>query len=157
MNPDPAAAAGPANLTDATVGIVVSDWHSELTSAMLDGTIQCLQRCGVELDDIFVAHVPSVLELPFAARQMSLTQEPKAVVMLGCCIHDEDPQYQIAEHSIAHATTELNLHSDIPCLCGVFFTQSVAEAQSLCTSQRGSEIAEKVQKVASMMANLVIR
>ena len=156
MSPDPAAAASPATLTDATVGIVVSDWHSELTSVMLDSAIAELKRLGVENDDIFVAHVPSVMELVFAARQMSMVQEPKAVMMLGCCTEDEDPQYNSVAQSMRQGFTELNLHSDIPYINGVFLPTTLAQARECCTAQRGAECAEKVSKMVNMMANLVI-
>lgn len=156
MNPDPAAAVRPANLEDATVGIVVSDWHSELTGAMLEAAISTLKRCGVENEDIFVAHVPTAMELTFAARQMSMVQEPKAVIMLGCCTQDEEPQYQSIAQSIAHGFTELNLHSDIPYINGVFLTATLAEAQACCTAAKGSECAEKVSSMVNMMANLVV-
>ncbi|MCR5362633.1 MAG: 6,7-dimethyl-8-ribityllumazine synthase [Bacteroidales bacterium] len=156
MSPDPAAAARPANLEDATVGIVVSDWHSELTGAMLEAAISTLKRCGVENDDIFVAHVPTVMELTFAARQMSMVQEPKAVIMLGCSSQDEEPQFQSISRSIAHGFTELNLHSDIPYIFGVFLTSTLAEARYCCTASKGSECAEKVLNMVNMMANLVV-
>lgn len=156
MNPDPAAAARPATLTDATVGIVVSDWHSELTNAMLEAAIATLKQLGVENEDIFVAHVPSVMELTFAARQMAMVQEPKAVVMLGCCTEDEDPQYMGAAQSIRQGYTELSLHSDIPYINGVFLTSTMEQARLCCTAQKGSECADKVAKMVNMMANLVI-
>ena len=90
MNPDPAAAS-PADLEGASIGIVVSDDHGEITSQVLQGAVDALKdKFGVEAEDIFVAHVPSVMELTFAARQMSVTQEPKAVIMLGYCEKTED-------------------------------------------------------------------
>lgn len=156
MNPDPAAAASPATLTDATIGIVVSDRHSELTNAMLEACIATLKQCGVENEDIFVSHVPSVMELMFAARQMSVVQEPKAVIMLGCCIEEEDPQFWIVRESHARAYVELNLHSDIPYINGVLLPSTLAEAQVSVTAQKGSECAEKVSRMVNMMANLVI-
>lgn len=155
MGPDPAAACS-ATLTDATVGIVISDWHSELTNVMLEAAIATLKRCGVENDDIFVAHVPSVMELVFAARQMSMVQEPKAVIMLGCCTEDEDPQYVGAAQSVRQGYTELNLHSDIPYINGVYLTPTIAQAQAVCTADRGVECALKVSRMVNMMANLVI-
>jgi len=156
MNPDPAAAASPATLQDATVGIVVSDWHSELTSVMLEACIQSLKRCGVENEDIFVAHVPSAMELVFAAHQMSMVQEPKAVIMLGCCTADECPQYPTVVQCLAHGFAELNLHSEIPYISGVYFTPTLEQAKACCTAQKGSECSEKVLSMVNMMANLVI-
>ena len=159
MNPDPAAA-NPANLEGATIGIVVSDEHSELTSQMLEGALDTLKQFGVETEDIFVSHVPSVLELTFAARQMSITQEPKAVIMLGyCCGPNEcdtpTPQYNSAMQSVVHGYTELNLHSEIPYIFGVVTKLDTAAFSS--GKDIGSQCACKVQSMVNMMANLVIK
>ena len=161
MNPDPAAAARPASLTDATIGIVVSDWHSELTSVMLQSAIDTLKHCGVENEDIFVAHVPSVMELTFAARQMSVTQEPKAVIMLGLSFKEEGDESwsandDVCRESIIHGYTELNLHSDIPYIFGVYFFKSIEQARAALPSRLGIESAQKVQSMVNMMANLVV-
>lgn len=160
MNPDPAAAS-PANLEGASIGIVVSDEHSELTNQMLEGAIDTLKQFGVETEDIFVAHVPSVLELTFAARQMSITQEPKAVIMLGYSRAPEDaglqfsPQHQSAMQSVVHGYTELNLHSEIPYIFGVVTDLDVTAFSS--GEAIGSKCACKVQSMVGMMANLVIK
>jgi len=157
MNPDPAAAS-PATptLEDATIGIVVSDWHSELTSKMLESAIAELKHLGVENEDIFVAHVPSAMELIYAARQMSAVQEPKAVIMIGCCTHDECSQYSIVSQSFAYGFSELNLHGEIPYINGVIFSPTLSEAQSRCTEAKGVECVVKVSSMVNMMANLVI-
>lgn len=156
MNPDPAAAS-PADLEGASIGIVVSDDHSEITSQVLQGAVDALKdKFGVEAEDIFVAHVPSVLELTFAARQMSVTQEPKAVIMLGYCEKTEDyisPLYSSALQSVVYGYTELNLHSDIPYIFGVFTNLDKVDVPY----QFGRCCAQKVQSMVNMMANLVIK
>lgn len=158
MSPDPAAATCPAtpSLEDATIGIVVSDWHSELTSKMLESAIAELKRLGVENDDIFIAHVPSAMELVYAAKQMAIVQDPKAVIMIGCCTNDECSQYGIVAQSFAYGFSELNLHGDIPYINGVIFTPTIGEAQSRCTEAKGVECVVKVSSMVNMMANLVI-
>lgn len=157
MNPDPAAAECPVNSSDASIGIVVSDKYSELTSAMLEETIQTLQQCGVELEDIYVAHVPTAMELTFAARQMSIVQEPSAVIMLGCATKTDDAFYDSISQSIAHGYTELNLHSEIPYIFGVVLAPTVEDAQTKAVGNgnKGKECAISALKMVNMMANLV--
>ena len=157
MNPDPAAAQAPQNVTDASVGIVVSDWHSEITSALLEETIRTLQQCGVEQEDIYVAHVPSVMGLTFAARQMSMVQEPSAVIMLGCATQADDQLYACISQSVTHGYTELNLHSEIPYIFGVLLTPTLAEAETMSRGDgnKGTESAITAIRMVNMMANLV--
>lgn len=157
MNPDPAAAECPVNITDASIGIVVSDAHSEITGAMLSEAIETLQRCGVEQEDIYVAHVPTVMDLTFAARQMSIVQEPSAVIMLGCATQADDQLFACISQSVTHGATELNLHSDIPYIFGVSLTPTLAEAKAMSqgNGNQGAESAIAALRMVNMMANLV--
>jgi len=156
MNPDPAAAS-PANTTDASVGIVVSDWHSEITSALLNEAMATLKRCGVEEEDIYVAHVPTAMELPFAARQMSIVQEPSTVILLGCSTQAEDPMFSYVGQSVVQSSTQLNLHSDIPYIFGILLTPTLEDAKRLSAGpgNKGTESAETALRMVNMMANLV--
>lgn len=157
MNPDPVAAECPANSTDASIGIVVSDWHSEITSALLEKAVAMLEQCGVANEDIFICHVPGAMELPFAVRQMSIVKEPSAVIALGCVVKEGNPQYDCICKSVTEGLTELNLHSDIPYIFGVLTTATLDEARTLATGDgnMGAESAETALKMVNMMAALI--
>ena len=157
MNPDPVAAGCPTNSTDASIGIVVSDWHSEISNALLEKAIAKLNECGVEEQDIYVAHVPGAMELPFAARQMSSVMEPSAVIVLGCVVRENNPKYDIICQSVPQGITHLNLHSDIPFIHGVLTAETLDEARQYAQAQEneGTECALAALKMVNMMANLV--
>ena len=55
---DPVAADYTANSTDASIGIVVSEWQPEISNALLEQALQKLEQCGVMREDIYVSHVP---------------------------------------------------------------------------------------------------
>ena len=156
MNPDPAAAS-PANTTDASIGIVVSDWHKEITNALLEEAIATLEHCGVDKEDSYVAHVPTAMELPFAARQMSIEQEPSAVIVLGCSTQADDPMFAYVGQTVSQSLTHLNLHSDIPYIFGVLLTPTLEDAKRLSSGQgnKGAESAETALRMVNMMYGLL--
>ena len=45
------------NATDFKIGIVVSEWNSEVTNGLLDGALQTLIDCGVSQQNISVHKV----------------------------------------------------------------------------------------------------
>ena len=51
---DPVAADYTANSTDASIGIVVSEWQPEISNALLEQALQKLEQCGVMREDIYV-------------------------------------------------------------------------------------------------------
>ena len=157
MKPDPVAAEIPANSTDASIGIVVSDWHREITSALLESALETLRQCGVMEEDICVSHVPGAMELTFAARQMSLVQEPSAVIMLGCVVREDNPQFDCICKSVTDGYTHLNLHSDSPFLFGVLTTDTLEQAKVLASGDenQGAQCAKAALNMVNMMAKLI--
>lgn len=165
---DPVATDYTANSTDASIGIVVADWHQEISCALLGQVLTRLEQCGVAKEDICICHVPGAMELPFAARQMSQVQEPSAVIVLGCVTKFNAPsdptgaqglnhQYDVICQSVTQGITNLNLHSDIPFIFGVLMADNVEEARTLVKAGDGvgTDCANSALKMVDMMSKLV--
>ena len=157
MNPDPVAAECPANSTDASIGIVVSDWQPEISNALLNQAVAKLKQCGVEEADIYISHVPGALELTFGARQMSNVMEPSAVIILGSIVREGNPQYDMICQSLTQGLTHLNLHGDVPFINGVLTTATLDEARHFTSESdnTGAQCAVAALKMVNMMATLV--
>lgn len=157
MKSDPVATDIPANSTDASIGIVVSDWHRELTGAMLESAVKTLVQCGVMEEDIYISHVPRTMELTFAARQMNIVQEPSAVIMIGCVVKEDNPQYDCICKSVTDGYTHLNLHSEIPFVFGVLTCDNLEIAKACATQEDnlGAQCAKAALKMVNMMAGLI--
>ena len=157
MNPDPVAAECPANSTDASIGIVVSDWQPEISNALLEQAVAKLKQCGVEEQDIYISHVPGAMELTFGARQMSIVMEPSAVIILGSITRQNNPMYDSICQSVTQGITRLNLHSDIPFIYGVLTADTVEEAAGYAAQSHnaGCTAALAALKMVNMMATLV--
>jgi len=157
MKTDPVATDCPANSTDASIGIVVSDWHQEITNALLESAVETLKQCGVSEEDIYISHVPGAMELTFAARQMAIVQEPSVVIMLGCVTKDGNPQYDYILQSVTQGYTHLNLHSDSPYIFGVMTCNNLEQARVLAAgdNNQGAQCAKAALNMANMMAKLI--
>lgn len=152
---DPVAAECPANFTDASIGIVVSDWQPEISNALLDAAVAKLKQCGVMEEDIYISHVPGAMELPFGARQMNNVMEPSAVIMLGSIVRENNPMYAVITDTISRGVTHLNLHGDIPFIFGVLTTDTLQESLKLAQEGAGARSALAALKMVNMMGNLV--
>ncbi len=152
---DPVAAECPANSTDASIGIVVSEWHPEICNALLDQAVKKLEQCGVMREDIYISHVPGAMELPFGARQMNNMMEPSAVIMIGSVVRENNPHYDIICQTLSRSITHLNLHGDIPFIFGVVTTDTLEDAQKLTQEGVGAQSALAALKMVNMMASLV--
>ena len=68
------------------IGIVVSEWNSDITFALLNGAVETLKKHGVTDENILVSFVPGTFELTFGARQMSLKKSLDSVINLVCVL-----------------------------------------------------------------------
>ena len=155
MNPDPVAAEYAANSTDASIGIVVSDWQPEISNVLLEQAVAKLKHCGVMEEDIYISHVPGAMELPFGARQMNNVMEPSAVIMLGSIVKEDNPLYDVICQTVSRGVTHLNLHGDIPFIFGVLTTDTVQESVKMAQEGEGARSALTALKMVNMMGNLV--
>ncbi|TFH33632.1 MAG: 6,7-dimethyl-8-ribityllumazine synthase, partial [Bacteroidia bacterium] len=79
--------------SDMRFGIVVSDWNSKITHALLDGAVETLLKNGMKKDEIIVRHVPGSFELPLAAQWFAEYDDVDGVICLGCVIKGETPHF----------------------------------------------------------------
>ena len=73
----------------ARIAFVVSTFHHELTSAMMESAQRELATSGVAREDMPVALVPGAFELPLVARRFARRDDIDAVICLGLVLKGE--------------------------------------------------------------------
>jgi len=116
--------------------IVVSDWNSEITYALLDGAISALRENGVK--KISVTHVPGTFELTFAAA--SLQQDDfAAIIAIGCVIRGETPHFDYICQGVANGISALNANGTTPVIFSVLTTDTHAQALERAGGKQGNK------------------
>ncbi|MBI2140679.1 6,7-dimethyl-8-ribityllumazine synthase [Candidatus Woesearchaeota archaeon] len=100
-----------------TLGIVVSDYNSEITHRMLSVAEQRAKQLGAAIGDII--HVPGAYEIPFAAMQLLGKKEIDAVVALGAILQGETAHDEVIAYSTARSLQELSLKYNKPVGLGI--------------------------------------
>jgi 6,7-dimethyl-8-ribityllumazine synthase len=108
------------------IGIVVAEWNSEVTGALLTTALAHLQTAGVR--EIPVLRVPGALELVYGARCMMEDRHPDAVIVLGCVIKGETPHFEYVSMGVTKGITDLNVSFDTPVIFGVLTVETTAQA-----------------------------
>ena len=80
-------------------GIVVTDYHTDITYKMLEACTETLLKHGAKDKDIYVAYVSGAYELPLGARLLHDSKELDAMICFGCVIKGET---QHDEYKIKH-------------------------------------------------------
>lgn len=120
-------------------GIVVSEWHSEITDALLEGAYNTLIAKGALPSNIIIKRVPGSVELTLGAQYFAEYTDVDAIICLGCVIQGETPHFQYVCQSVTHGITELNLQYGIPFIFGVLTTQTYEQAKERAGGSLGNK------------------
>ena len=64
-------------------GIIAARFNDFITTKLLDGAVDALERHGAADGDIEVVKVPGSFEIPFAAKSMAQSTKYDAIICLG--------------------------------------------------------------------------
>ena len=132
----------PASVPDASkmrFGIVVSEWNSQVTYALLDGAVKTLKRHGATSNNIIVKHVPGSFELTLGAQFLAEYDDLDAVICLGCVIQGETPHFNYICQGVTYGITKLNLEYNIPFIFGVLTTLDMEQALERAGGKHGNK------------------
>jgi 6,7-dimethyl-8-ribityllumazine synthase len=138
-------------------GIVVSDWNSEITMALLDGAINTLRKHEATNSNIIVKHVPGSFELTLGAQFIAEYDDVDAVICLGCVIQGETPHFTFICQGITQGITQLNLEYNIPFIFGVLTTDNRQQAIDRAGGKhgnKGDEAAITAIKMAALQRDM---
>ncbi|HVN59460.1 MAG TPA: 6,7-dimethyl-8-ribityllumazine synthase [Bacteroidales bacterium] len=150
----------PATVPDASemrFGIVVSDWNSDITFALLGGAISSLKRHGTDENNIIVRHVPGSFELTLGAQLIAENEDVDAVICLGCVIQGETPHFTYICQGVTMGITQLNIDYNIPFIFGVLTTDNLQQAKDRAggsLGNKGDEAAITAIKMAALQRGM---
>jgi len=134
-------------------GIVVSRYHEELTTLLLEGAVETLEDLGARKTDIDIAWVPGAFEIPLAARALS-THSPDAILCLGIVIKGETTHDEYIAREVAHGIAMIGQASGIPVMFGVLTTQTIEQAKARCGGTKGNKGVEAAEGAVTMIHTL---
>jgi 6,7-dimethyl-8-ribityllumazine synthase len=133
-------------------GIVVSEWNSEITMALLDGAIKTLKKHEVADSDILIRYVPGSFELTLGAQFIAEYDDVDGVICLGCVIQGETPHFTYICQGVTQGITQLNLEYNIPFVFGVLTTANRQQALDRAGGRHGNKGDEAAVTVIKMAA-----
>jgi len=130
------------HVLDATgmrIGIVVAEWNSDITFALLEGALQTLLKHGVKETDVMIRYVPGSFELTAGAQMMAEYASVDAVICIGCVIRGETPHFEYICQGVTFGLTQINIVCKIPVIFGVLTTYDLQQALDRAGGKHGNK------------------
>lgn len=138
-------------------GIVVSDWNSEITGALLEGAVSTLRKHGASDKNIIIKHVPGSFELPLGAQFIAEYDDTDAIICIGSIVQGETPHFTYICQGVTQGITQLNLEYNIPFIFGVLTTDNLDQAKARAGGKlgnKGNEAAVAAIKMAALQRDM---
>lgn len=137
---------------DLKIGIAVAEFNWDITSKMLKGALDVLEKNRVKKDGVEIIKVPGSLEVPLACQKLVQKEKFDALIALGCVIQgDTDHHIHVGRESY-RGTMDVMLKFSIPIGFGIITAHNFdqAKARSIRENNVGAEAAEAVLKVLNI-------
>jgi len=121
------------------LAIVASRFNEFFTSELLDGARDCLNRHGVEEEQIDLAWVPGSFEIPMAAKKLAETGRYAAVICVGCLIQGDTPHFHYISAEVTKGIAQVSLDSSVPVVYGVVTAETLDQAIERAGTKAGNK------------------
>ncbi len=121
------------------LGLVVSQWNSEVTSALRDGAMETLLRHKVSLKNICEESVPGSFELPLGAQLLMERHELDGVICIGSVVRGETPHFDFVCNATSQGIMDLNLRSGRPVIFCVLTDNTMEQARDRSGGKHGNK------------------
>jgi len=108
--------------------IIAARWNDFLTSKLVEGALDALERLGASESDVEIFKVPGSFELPLTALKVASGNRFDAVICLGAVIRGETPHFDYVAGEAAKGTAQAAMQSGIPVLFGVVTADTLEQA-----------------------------
>lgn len=124
---------------DFKFGIVVARFNEFITSKLLAGAFDALQRHNVKDTDIEVAWVPGAFEIPLVAQKMAESGKYDAIICLGAVIRGSTSHYDYVCAEVSKGIANISLKEGLPVMFGVLTTDNIEQAIERAGSKAGNK------------------
>lgn len=138
--------------TEMAFGIVVAEWNTPITSALLDGAIATLKAAGCPEDKISIKWVPGTFELAMGAQYFAEYTNVDAVIVLGCVIQGETRHFDFVCQGVTIGVQQMQLSWNMPISFGVLTTGDQQQALDRAGGKHGNKGDEAAATAIKMVA-----
>ena len=130
---------GSLNAHKLRVAIVTARFNEFITSKLLGGAVDCLQRHDIKTENIDEIWVPGAFELSLAALTLAESKKYDAVICLGAVIRGSTSHYDLVCNEAAKGISHAALKTGVPVIFGVVTTDTIEQAIERAGTKAGNK------------------
>ena len=134
--------------------VVASRFNEEISTKLVSGAMEALQRHGVPKNEVDVVWVPGAWELPAAARRLLATDRYDALIAIGAVVRGETPHFDYVAGESARGLAQASAEFDRPIGFGVLTCDTMEQALARARGNKGWDAALAAIEMAHLFDRL---
>ena len=107
---------------------MASRWNDFISSRLVEGALDALERLGGAEKSVAVYKVPGAFEIPLLALKIARSGKFDAVICLGTIIRGQTPHFEYIASEVAHGIAQAGMETGIPVLFGIVTADDLDQA-----------------------------
>ena len=124
---------------DKKFAIVISRFNEFISSRLLAGAFDCIERHEGNINDVTVVWVPGAFEIPVIAKKIALSKNYDAVICLGAVIRGATPHFDFISSEVSKGIANVSLETLTPVIFGVITSDSIEQAIERAGTKSGNK------------------
>ena len=108
--------------------IVAARWNDFLTSRLVEGALDALERLGADAEAVEIFKVPGSFEIPLTALKVAESGRFDAVICLGVVIRGQTPHFDYVAGEAAKGIGQASVKTGVPVMFGVVTADTLEQA-----------------------------
>lgn len=131
--------------------IVASRWNDFISSRLIEGALDALERLGADQKQVDVYRVPGAFEIPLLALRLAESETFDAVICVGTIIRGQTPHFDYIASEVTRGIGEAGLQTGVPVVYGVITADNMDQA----IERAGVKLGNKGFEAATTAVELV--
>lgn len=119
--------------------VIASRFNDFISSRLIEGALDALNRSGAEGNDIDVYKVPGAFELPLVAKKVARTGRYDAVICVGALIRGATPHFDYISAEVTKGMAAVSLELELPVSFGILTTDTIEQAIERAGTKAGNK------------------
>jgi 6,7-dimethyl-8-ribityllumazine synthase len=108
--------------------LVASRWNDFLTSRLVEGALDALERLGADEKKVELYKVPGSFEIPLLARKVAGSNKFDAVICLGTIIRGQTPHFEYIAGEVTKGIAQAGMETGVPVVYGIVTADTLEQA-----------------------------
>jgi 6,7-dimethyl-8-ribityllumazine synthase len=108
--------------------IVASRWNDFLTSRLVEGALDALERLGATEKSVELFKVPGSFEIPLLALKLAAAEKWDAVICVGTIIRGQTPHFEYIAAEVTKGIGHAGMETGIPVVYGIVTADTLEQA-----------------------------